>query len=195
MLKTALIAVAISTTITVPPNQINTTYGVTSVLSDMRAQSLYSVQQPLEPQIQYLEGVQIYGAKMKTYESYKLFNKASNQYKLQLQCYTDENGLRYTMYNNEKFYCVAVGTGTGLTVGDYGYLLLEDGTYVNIIVGDIKQNIHTNYNNTVTLHSNCASEFIVDTVKLNKTVKRMGDVSYANNWNGNVVMIGKVKVS
>ena len=176
---------------TVPPNQMNTIYGVTSILSDMRAQSLYSI----EPQIQYLEGVQIYGAKMKTYESYKLFNKASNQYKLQLQCYTDENGLRYTMYNNEKFYCVAVGTGTGLTVGDYGYLLLEDGTYVNIVVGDIKQNIHTNYNNTVTLHSNCASEFIVDTTKLNKTVKRMGDVSYVNNWNGNVVMIGKVKVS
>ena len=187
MLKTALIAVVISTTITVPPNQMNTTYGVTSVLSDMR---VYSVQH----QIQYLEGVQIYGAKIKTYESYKLFNKASNQYKLQLRCYTDENGLRYTMYNNKKFYCVAVGTGTGLTVGDYGYLLLEDGTYVNIVVGDIKQNIHTNYNNTVTLHSNCASEFIVDTTKLNKTVKRMGDVSYVNNWNGNVVMIGKVKV-
>ena len=188
MIKTALVVVAMSTAITVHPNQMNTTYGVTSVLTDIRTQSSYSV----KPKIQYLEGVRIYGAKMKTYESYKLFNRASNQYKLQLQCYTDESGLRYTMYNNEKFYCVAVGTGTELTVGDYGYLLLEDGTYINIIVGDIKQNIHTNNNNTVTLHSNCASEFIVDTVKLNKTVKRMGDVSYVNNWLSNVVMIGRV---
>lgn len=188
MIKTALVVVAMSTAITVHPNQMNTTYGVTSVLTDIRTQSSYSV----KPKIQYLEGVRIYGAKMKTYESYKLFNRASNQYKLQLQCYTDESGLRYTMYNNEKFYCVAVGTGTELTVGDYGYLLLEDGTYINIIVGDIKQNIHTNNNNTVTLHSNCASEFIVDTVKLNKTVKRMGDVSYVNNWLNNVVMIGRV---
>lgn len=135
----------------------------------------------------------IVGASRRTYEDYRVFGNLTKQYEIQQNAYTDNMGLRYVIKDNKRYYCVAVGSGTNMTVGDYGYLLYDNDVKLNIIVGDIKADKDTDSNNLITVYSNCASEFIVDTIKLNKTVKRMGDVSYVNNWSGNVVMIGKVK--
>lgn len=129
----------------------------------------------------------VYNAYMKTYESYKLFNHNSNQYRLQQMCYTDENGLRYIDVDGQRYYCCAVGTAVSETIGQLGYLELENGEIINIIVSDVKRNQDTNSDNIVTSHSHCASEFVVDVNSLNSTWKRMGCVFYEKD---NVVNIG-----
>lgn len=124
---------------------------------------------------------------MKTYMSYRaITSTASKQYKLQQSAYTGFAGIRLV----EDRYCVALGTGTGATVGDYGEIELENGTVLPVIVGDIKANIHTDASNIFTVHSNCCSEFLVDMNHLDSTVKKLGDVSYAkDSWKSRVVAI------
>jgi hypothetical protein len=120
----------------------------------------------------------VYGAVMKTYEDYRVFNKSSNQYKLQQMCYTDERGLRYIDYNGIRFYCCAVGSAVSEDVGRLGTLILDDGNEINIVVSDVKDDRHTDDSNVVTVHSKCASEFVVDVESLDRNWKRMGSVFY-----------------
>lgn len=125
----------------------------------------------------------VYGAVMKTYEDYRVFSKSSNQYKLQQMCYTDERGLRYIDYNGIRFYCCAVGSAVSEDIGRLGTLVLDDGNEINIVVSDVKDDRHTDDSNVVTVHSKCASEFVVDVQGLDREWKRMGCVFYE--W-GNV---------
>jgi hypothetical protein len=120
----------------------------------------------------------VYGAVMKTYEDYRVFNKSSNQYKLQQMCYTDERGLRYIDYNGIRFYCCAVGSAVSEDIGRLGTLILDDGNEINIVVSDVKDDRHTDDSNVVTVHSKCASEFVVDVENLDRNWKRMGSVFY-----------------
>jgi hypothetical protein len=120
----------------------------------------------------------VYGAVMKTYEDYRVFNKSSNQYKLQQMCYTDERGLRYIDYNGIRFYCCAVGSAVSEDIGRLGTLILDDGNEINIVVSDVKDDRHTDDSNVVTVHSKCASEFVVDVESLDRNWKRMGSVFY-----------------
>lgn len=120
----------------------------------------------------------VYGAVMKTYEDYRVFNKSSNQYKLQQMCYTDERGLRYIDYNGIRFYCCAVGSAVSEDIGRLGTLVLDDGNEINIVVSDVKDDRHTDNSNVVTVHSKCASEFVVDVGNLDGNWKRMGCVFY-----------------
>jgi hypothetical protein len=120
----------------------------------------------------------VYGAVMKTYEDYRVFNKSSNQYKLQQMCYTDERGLRYIDYNGIRFYCCAVGSAVSEDIGRLGTLVLDDGNEINIVVSDVKDDRHTDGSNVVTVHSKCASEFVVDVENLDRNWKRMGSVFY-----------------
>lgn len=125
----------------------------------------------------------VYGAVMKTYEDYRVFSKSSNQYKLQQMCYTDERGLRYIDYNGIRFYCCAVGSAVSEDIGRLGTLVLDDGNEINIVVSDVKDDRHTDDSNVVTVHSKCASEFVVDVQGLDRNWKKMGCVFYE--W-GNV---------
>ena len=120
----------------------------------------------------------VYGAVMKTYEDYRVFSKSSNQYKLQQMCYTDERGLRYIDYNGIRFYCCAVGSAVSEDIGRLGTLVLDDGNEINIVVSDVKDDRHTDDSNVVTVHSKCASEFVVDVNGLDREWKRMGCVFY-----------------
>ena len=120
----------------------------------------------------------VYGAVMKTYEDYRVFSKSSNQYKLQQMCYTDERGLRYIDYNGIRFYCCAVGSAVSEDIGRLGTLILDDGNEINIVVSDVKDDRHTDDSNVVTVHSKCASEFVVDVNGLDRDWKRMGCVFY-----------------
>lgn len=120
----------------------------------------------------------VYGAVMKTYEDYRVFSKSSNQYKLQQMCYTDERGLRYIDYNGIRFYCCAVGSAVSEDIGRLGTLILDDGNEINIVVSDVKDDRHTDDSNVVTVHSKCASEFVVDVDGLDRGWKRMGCVFY-----------------
>lgn len=123
----------------------------------------------------------------KTWMSYRaLTSTSSPQYKLQKYATTDANGFRLV----DGRYCIAVGTGTRAKVGDIGELHLANGTVIPMIIGDIKADIHTDSANLITVYSNCASEFIVDSRCLNSTVKRMGDCSYlCDEWQSRVTVI------
>lgn len=116
----------------------------------------------------------------KSYMSYKkITDKSSLQYELQQNCYTDEEGFR--RYND--YYCVAVGTAFDMQIGQHFDIILENNTIIKCIVGDIKADIDTDKTNTFTAQG-CCSEFLVETSKLNKTVKTMGDCSFLyEKWN------------
>ena len=119
---------------------------------------------------------------MKSYERYTAL-KRGNQKLLQNYCTTDELGFRG--YNGR--YCVAVGTRFEMPVGQYFDAILENGTIIPCVVGDIKADIHTDVTNTFTKNG-CCLEFIVDGSVLESTVKKMGDVSYlSEEFNSNVV--------
>lgn len=123
----------------------------------------------------------------KSYESYKaITNSNSKQYYLTRS--SDSNSKGLLVLNNR--YLVAVGTGTGANVGDYIDLILQNGTKIACVVGDIKDNSHTDASNLITVHSNCASEFIVNVDALDSKIKQMGDVSCAyENWDSPVCTI------
>ena len=133
---------------------------------------------------------EVNNATMRTYESYKLFNHSSNQYMLQQIAYTDDNGLRYIVYNDERYYCVAVGSAVSENIGQLGYLEDVNGNILNIVVSDVKDDKHTDNDNIITVHSNCASEFVVDIDLLNRDWKRDGSIGII----GDVVKIGMYDV-
>lgn len=121
----------------------------------------------------------------KSFESYTVFGRNTNQQKLQEIAVTDEHGFR--MINGN--YLVAVGSKFGMKIGQYFDLVLEDGTIIHCIMGDEKDDDDTDKHNVYTSNG-CMSEFIVDTSRLDSTVAKMGDCSYLNdNWNSRVVEV------
>ncbi len=124
----------------------------------------------------------------KSYMSYKMLtDRSSAQYQLQLNAYTGNYGIR--MINGR--YMVAIGSYFGLEIGDEFDIILENGTVIPAIMGDLKDNKDTDSNNVYTVATNCCTEFIVDTSSYEfKQYKNMGDVSYAcEEWNSKVVAI------
>ena len=123
----------------------------------------------------------------KSYMAYTtITSKNSQQYKLQQIAYTGKYGIR--MYDGR--YCIAVGTGVTSNVGTYVDLILENGTVIPCIIGDIKSDVHTDASNILTVHSNCCSEFIIDKIQFDETAKRRGDCSYVcDEWRSKVVKI------
>lgn len=122
----------------------------------------------------------------KAYMSYKaITNEGSRQYKLQQNCVTDDNGLR--TYNG--YYTIALGNGFGIKVGDYVDVLLDNRRTLHCVVGDVKQNIHTDATNMQVAHNGNVVEFIVDTEVLDDTVKARGDISLIEGFEGEVVKI------
>ena len=121
----------------------------------------------------------------KSYMSYELINShSSNQYKVQLLAYTGDYGIRMI----DGRYCIAVGTALNASVGDYIDLVLNNGTVISCIVGDIKDNRHTLSDNITTAANGCVSEFIIDDNSLSSIIKRSGSVSKVNDsWDSAVV--------
>lgn len=112
---------------------------------------------------------------LKSYMSYKAITSTSSpQYKLQQQAYTGKHGIR--MVNGR--YCVALGSFYTNRIGQNFDLVLENGTVIPCVLADQKADKDTNGNNQVTSHNGCMSEFIVDSDTLDRTAKRMGDISY-----------------
>ena len=128
----------------------------------------------------------------KSWMSYKaITNKSSKQYKLQQIASTGFGGVRVV----DSRMCVAIGTAFGTEIGTYIDLILENGTIIPCIVGDIKDQKHTDSSNVFTIVTKnkktyCCSEFIVDTKQLDKNAAKAGDISYADdNWDSPVVSI------
>lgn len=121
----------------------------------------------------------------KSYMDFKTITcKSSKQYKLQQLAVTDENGLR--TYDGR--YCIALGNGFNVTVGDYVDVSLED-SVLECVVGDIKQDIHTGADNMQVVHNGNVVEFIVETSSMDKSVARSGNVSNISGFEGDVKTI------
>ena len=121
----------------------------------------------------------------KTFMSYKaITSRNSKQYKLQEKCVTDENGLR--TYNGR--YTIALGNYFGISVGDYVDVELSTGVVLNCVVGDVKQNRHTNGSNMQVAHNGNIVEFIVGP-GLPQSVKSSGDVSKLDGFEGYIKTI------
>lgn len=113
----------------------------------------------------------------KSYMSYKaITDKSSAQYQLQQLALTSTDGIRCISDR----YCVAIGTAFDAKVGTYVDLVLTNDLIIPCVVGDIKADVDTDSTNIVTKHNGCVAEFIVDTKRLNKKAKKMGDMSYCN---------------
>ena len=124
----------------------------------------------------------------KTFMDYRtITDETSKQYALQRLATTDENGLR--KFNNK--YIVAMGTYYSHYVGKEFVLTLDNSQEINVIVGDIKQDIHTDVNRQYAMLTGNVVEFIVDEDKLPKNVLRTGDVSHLG-LKGNITRIEEV---
>lgn len=122
----------------------------------------------------------------KSYMSYKSITKVNSpQYKLQQLAHTDSQGFR--LYEGR--YCVAVGSGTNARVGQYVDIVLENGTHIPGIIGDMKADKDTDSSNMYTSNG-CCCEFIVDTNNLIAAIKQSGNCSMARpEWASPVVNI------
>ncbi|SDW50453.1 NlpC/P60 family protein [Lachnospiraceae bacterium KHCPX20] len=122
---------------------------------------------------------------VKTYERFTAITTiGSKQYKLQQMAGTDGDGFR--KINNR--YLIAVGTGVSADIGRYVDLVLQNGTTIPCIIGDVKADCDTDTTyHIMTKFSHCVSEFIVDGDILKTTVRNRGDVSCAyEDWNSPV---------
>ena len=123
----------------------------------------------------------------KSYMPYTaITSQSSKQYQLQTIAYTGNYGIRMA----DNCYCVAIGTGFNADVGTYFDIILENGSILQCVVGDIKADEHTDKSNEVTVANDCLTEFIVDNGSLDRNAKRMGDISYCcDEWNSRVKKI------
>lgn len=140
-----------------------------------------------------------YDTSFKTYMDYRcITDKTSAQYMLQMEAYTDDIGLR----KYEDHYIVAMGTYYSDNVGDTFKITLDNDTSFNVIIGDIKADCHTDsknmYSPVYDENGNFVSanviEFIVDTKKLDRSVKKLGTIETYDDFKGNIVKIERTDV-
>ena len=133
----------------------------------------------------------------KAYMDYRcITNKASDQYKLQLSAWTDDMGLRRV----DDYYLVAMGTYYSDNIGDKFRITLEGDKTFDVMIGDIKADIHTDknnmyspvYNSDGSFKSANVIEFIIDKQVISKKVKLWGDVSAYDEFAGNIVKIERI---
>lgn len=120
---------------------------------------------------------------IKSFMSYKaITSKSSPQYKLQNIAYTGNYGIRQV---NGR-YCIAIGSYFTTDIGLYIDLILENGEIIPCILGDCKDDKHTDSQHILTYDGSLA-EFIVDTAFLNSDAKLHGDISKCDEWDSTIV--------
>lgn len=169
-LEIVLLCLMLGTSPSTIPSTIENATNSIECITDM-CYNMYK-EKRLESLISTTEYVITNHSGMKSYESYTALT-SGNQYILQQYATTDCFGFRN--YNGR--YCVAVGTNFNMSVGQFFDAVLENGTIIPCIVGDIKDDKHTDSTNTFTANG-CCLEFIVNISTLDEMVKKMGDVSY-----------------
>lgn len=128
----------------------------------------------------------------KSYMDYRaITNTRSPQYRLQNDCWTDENGLRRCGDD----YVIAVGTYYADCIGEKLDITLADGKEFTAIVGDFKADSTTDSTHRYYPMSGGRKnvvEFIVDTGSLDRTARRMGDISYIDGFSGDIASVEKI---
>ncbi|MCI7767487.1 MAG: hypothetical protein MSJ26_05845 [Oscillospiraceae bacterium] len=125
----------------------------------------------------------------KTYMDYRrITDTDSVQYALQQEAYTDSLGIRRIGED----VCVALGTAYTDSCGERFEITLDSGNTFTAIVGDIKDDSDTDPTNRyVELwegHGDMV-EFIVETEKLDKTVRIMGSIGEYDKYSGSITAI------
>lgn len=132
----------------------------------------------------------------KAYMDYRsITDTTTDQYRLQQCAATDGLGLR--RYGD--YYLAAMGTYYSDSVGDTFRITLDNGNSFNIMIGDIKQDIHTDSKNMYTpvydrsgsFYSANVIEFIVDTDSLSRYVRLLGTVSGYDYFDGSIKKVEK----
>lgn len=119
----------------------------------------------------------------KSYMDYRaITNRASEQWKMQQYAKTSEKGLR--MIGDR--YMVAMGTYYANAVGEEYRIHLSSGQVVEVVVGDIKSDAHTDSNRQYTRSNKSIIEFIVDTAKLSEQSRKLGTIA---EFKGSIVKI------
>lgn len=120
-----------------------------------------------------------------------LTNHASDQWKLQLECYSDpETGIRCYICDGVEYYCVALGSAYTETIGDAFKITLQNGYSFNVINGDFKVPLGTpdfygfqdiNYDGEICIG---VVEFIFDQYVAPKKVLQTGTMSAVEKFGG-----------
>lgn len=129
------------------------------------------------------------GYSFKSYTNYKLLSKNSKQGKLQEQAYTGETGIRMV----DDYYCAALGTYYDGNIGDKFLVTLSSGKQFKMILCDVKADCHTDSKHQYTKVNGCMIEFYVDYSVLSSYVKRMGNISYIDGFEGEITCIQKIE--
>lgn len=125
--------------------------------------------------------------RIKSYMPYTaITSRSSAQWKLQQIAYTGTHGIRQV---NGR-YCIAVGSAYTSKIGQYIDLVLENGAVIPCILADQKADKDTNSENTITEHDGSLVEFVVSSSNLSRSVRKMGDISYAqDDWNSMITQV------
>lgn len=124
----------------------------------------------------------------KAYMDYRcITDRSSDQWKMQQKAITYKNGIR--MYDGK--FMVALGTYFTDRCGKSFRITLDSGISFDVIVGDIKDNRHTDKTHSYTLGGNVI-EFIVDTRKISRESRIRGDMSFSGFY-GEIVSIKEIK--
>lgn len=137
-----------------------------------------------------LEGIEVpdIDSSKKTYMDYrKITRQGSKQLKLQELSYTNNQGIR----EHQGKLMVAMGTYYG-TVGDEFKVTLETGEELEVIIGDVKADEHTDSKNQHHAIDKSVIEFIIDSRVIDELVLRSGDCSYLVGF-GKVVKIERIE--
>jgi hypothetical protein len=122
----------------------------------------------------------------KTYMDYKtVTDKSTPQYALlNSERAITKNGFR--MYNG--YYCVALGSYYGRTIGTKYYITLSNGRTIRCILGDQKKDKHTDKKkHQYAMQNKDIVEFVVDNIDLPG-----GDVSAVKGFEGSIVSIKRI---
>ena len=115
----------------------------------------------------------------------------SLQYQLQLNCWTDSQGIR----RQGDDVCIALGSYYGTEIGTRYLITTDMGNSFTAVLADCKADIHTDYNNQYRDTGNGFKnvvEFIVDTYALDPDVMSSGNIGTYDNYSGNIVSIQKL---
>ena len=124
-----------------------------------------------------------------TYKGKKTFegsDKITNWSQYDLLKISSCNSEGFMIYDDR--YLVALGSYFTKDIGQYFDLVLENGTIIPCILGDVKNDIHTdNTYHAFTVASDDCSEFIIKGDVLSKKIWKAGDVSVAySEWDSPV---------
>lgn len=157
---------------------------------------------PSEPQLvaEYTSlGVPNINSSFKTWMSYRaVTNIKSPQYNfIYTYGWSDEEGFmrcsgEADLGIEDDYYLIALGSYYGTEIGTKYKITLDTGRVFYGVLADSKADKHTNSTNQYVSHNKNIVEFLVDSSKLNKDVKRMGSANVYMPLNGSVVKIEKI---